>query len=250
MPAPERSAAGWALGGFVAFVGLWAVASGWLARPQVFPGPLTVAATAWERRLDLVDAAGRSGFRVGVGWVGASALAVPLGWAAGAVPALDRELRRFTALVRSIPPFAWLPLLLLWVGIGDTTSILVCALGAFFPVLEGARAGSSQAPSALLHAARNLGASPARVLLAVRIPAALPGTFTGLRTGATFAWMSLVAAELVGADGGLGQLILDARNLARPDLAIAGMLCIGAIAWSVSGVLHQLERGSRRWGVA
>lgn len=250
MSRPERASAAWALAGGAGFVLIWALSASWMARAHVFPGPLLVAVTAWEWRGDLLDSSGRSAFRVGVGWLGAGVLAVPIGWAAGAVPVLDAELRRFTALLRSVPPFAWLPLLLLWVGIGDTTSILVCGLGAFFPILEGARSGSAAAPPSLLQAARNLGATPIRVLLSVRIPAALPSTFTGLRTGATFAWMSLVAAELVGADRGLGQLILDARNLARPDLAIAGMLCIGGVAWAVSAALHQLERSARRWGVA
>jgi sulfonate transport system permease protein len=250
LPGRERAAVGWALLGLALFLGAWAAVAWRMSQPHVLPDPLTVARTVLERRFDLADAALRSGLRVGAGWAAAAALAVPLGWVSGSVPSLDGELRRFTALVRAIPPFAWLPLLLLWVGIGETTSMLVCALGAFFPILEGARVGASEAPTALLNAARNLGASPVRVLFRVRIPAALPSTFTGLRTGATFAWLSVVAAELVGADGGLGQLVLDARNLARPDLAIAGMLCIGAVASATAWGLGWVERRAQARGLA
>ena len=130
-------------------------------------------------------------------------------------------------------------------GIGEASARIVCFLAALFPILEGAREGAAEAPRPLLQAAQNLGASPLRVLFAVRVPAALPRTFTGLRTGATLAWMSLVAAELMGADRGLGQLIQDARNLARPDLALAGMATIGVIAAASGAGLHRLERRAR-----
>jgi ABC-type nitrate/sulfonate/bicarbonate transport system permease component len=101
-----------------------------------------------------------------------------------------------------------------------------------FPMLRMAREGVATTPPQWMLAARNLGASPWDLAWRVRIPAALPMTLTGLRLGWTLAWMSVVAAELVGADGGLGQMILDARNLARPDIAIAGMFVIGGIAWA------------------
>lgn len=215
--------------GVLLLVAVWAaVAAG--ARPTVLPGPATVLSTLASARGDLVDAALASLGRVGAGWLAAAAVGVPLGWAMGAVPALNRELAALVAALRPIPPFAYLPLLLVWVGIGETSARLVCFAAAVFPILSYARAGVADAPVALLQAARNLGVGDAALLWRVRVPAALPATLTGLRSGWTLAWMSVVAAELVGADGGLGQLILDARNLARPDIAMAGMAVLGAVA--------------------
>lgn len=236
-----RAAAERALG-VALLIGAWALAAAWMARPTVLPSPAAVADTLLASRVALLDAAGRSLARVGAGWLAAVAVGVPLGWGMGAVPALDRELRAVIGALRPIPPFAWLPLLLVWVGIGETTARVVCFTAAAFPVAAYARAGVADTPPALMQAARNLGIDGAALVWRVRVPAALPMTLTGLRSGWTLAWMSVVAAELVGADGGLGQLILDARNLARPDIALAGMTVIGAIAAGSAAGMDRLAR--------
>jgi NitT/TauT family transport system permease protein len=228
--------------GIALFLFAWATLAAVIAKPQILPGPAVVAETLYTARTTFAEAALRSFVRVAVGWGAAVILAVPIGWAMGAVPVLNRELSGFIALLRPIPPFAWLPLLLIWVGIGDTSAWLICFVAAVFPILSYARAGVAEAQPALLQAARNLGASGLTLAARVQVPAALPMTFTGLRSGWMLAWMSLVAAELAGADGGLGQLILDARNLVRPDLAIGGMAVIGALAASSASLLGGLER--------
>lgn len=228
--------------GIAWFLVAWAALAAALAKPQILPGPAVVAETLYTARATFADAALRSFVRVGGGWGAAVILAVPIGWAMGAVPVLNRELSGFIALLRPIPPFAWLPLLFVWVGVGNTSAWLICFVAALFPILSYARAGVAETPPALLQAARNLGASGLPLALRIQVPAALPMTFTGLRSGWVLAWMSLVAAELAGADGGLGQLILDARNLVRPDLAIGGMAVIGALAASSAALLRALER--------
>ena len=217
--------------GIAWFLVAWAALAAALAKPQILPGPAVVAETLYTARATFADAALRSFVRVGGGWGAAVILAV-----------LNRELSGFIALLRPIPPFAWLPLLFVWVGVGNTSAWLICFVAALFPILSYARAGVAEAPPALLQAARNLGASGLPLALRIQVPAALPMTFTGLRSGWVLAWMSLVAAELAGADGGLGQLILDARNLVRPDLAIGGMAVIGALAASSAALLRALER--------
>lgn len=234
----------WGVLGVLAALVLWAAAAAMVAHPAVFPGPAAVAATLVERRMDLVIGAARSLSRVGFGWGVAAAVAVPVGWAMGAWPPLGRELSRALALIRSIPPFAWLPLVLLWVGVGEGSARLICFFGALFPILAHAHLGVADAPPALVAAGRNLGATGLRLFTRVQVPAAVPLTLTGLRLGWTLAWMSVVAAELVGADGGLGQLILDSRNLARPDLALAAMIVLGAVA---AGSTAALRGAERRW---
>ena len=214
----------------------------YMGKPHVLPGPWAVAETMFSMRGPLVVAAAKSLSRVGVGWLAAAAVALPAGWAMGAVPALDRELRALLSLLRPIPPFVWLPLLLLWVGIGEPSSWMVFFVAALFPILAHARQGVAETPVALAAAAENLGATGLHLWARVRVPAALPLTFTGLKAGWSLAWMSVVAAELVGADGGLGQLILDSRNLARPDLAMSGMAVLGAVAAVTGGLLGWAER--------
>ena len=228
--------------GITLFLGAWATLAAMIAKPQLLPAPTTVVETLYTTRATFAEAALRSFVRVGGGWGAAVVFAVPTGWALGAVPVLNRELSGFIALLRPIPPFAWLPLLFVWVGVGNTSAWLICFVAAVFPILSYARAGVAEAQPALLQAARNLGASGLPLALRVQVPAALPMTFTGLRSGWVLAWMSLVAAELAGADGGLGQLILDARNLVRPDLAIGGMVVIGALAAGSAAMLGVLER--------
>ena len=238
----RRAELGWGALGVAGALLLWAVVAAATDRPAVLPGPMAVVDTLIVRRADLAVAAAKSFSRVVIGWGAAALVAVPLGWAMGARPAFGRELSRALALVRPIPPFAWLPLVLLWVGIGEGSARLICFAGAVFPILTQAHAGVAEAPPALVAAGRNLGAGGLLLFSRVQVPAALPRTFTGLRLGWTLAWMSVVAAELVGADGGLGQLILDCRNLARPDLALAGMGVLGAVATASGAVLGLVER--------
>lgn len=228
------------------FLLAWAaLASRWPA--HVLPGPARVAATLVELRAELAIDLWRSGSRVLAGYGLAVAAALPLAAAMAGSPALDGALGLLARALRAIPPLAWAPLLLLWLGIGDASAVLVVAAGAFFPVLRQARAGLDAAPASLRFAARNLGATPTELLWRVRLPAALPLTFSGLRLGWTLAWMSVVAAELVGADRGLGQRILDARNLARPDVAMASMLLVGTVAAASEAAFTLLERRLLGW---
>ncbi len=241
-----RQSAIWAGLGVAAALFVWALAATrW--PPHVLPGPARVGATAWELRGTLADAALATGGRVGVGYALAVLVALPLAAALGALPRVGAQVDALLSLLRGIPPFAWTPLLLLWLGVGDASAVSVVFLGAFFPIVRQTRAGIESTPPALLDAAHTLGASAARVALRVRLPAALPLTFAGLRLGWTLAWMSVVAAELVGADRGLGQLVLDARNLARPDIALAGMATLGTLAAVSEGALAALERRLLRW---
>lgn len=207
----------------------WALAAT-IWPPHVLPGPGRVLQTTWTLRASFAADLGATLGRVLTGYGFAVLLALPTAAAMRHFAWLDTQLGALLSLLRTIPPFAWAPLLLLWIGIGDTSAAMIVGWGAFFPILRSARAGLDAAPSSLLLAAENLGASRGVVLRRVALPAAVPLTVSGLRLGWSLAWMSVVAAELAGADGGLGQRILDARNLARPDIALASMVIIGAIA--------------------
>ncbi len=224
----------------------WSIAaSRW--PPHVLPGPGVVAATLMREREMLIAQLGRSAVRVVSGYGAAVVTALAAAAALAVLPRLERPIAPVFALLRAIPPFAWTPLLLLWLGIGEGSAATVVFLGAFFPILALARAGVAGVPPSWVAAAENLGAGRRDIVVRVVLPSALPSIFTGLRLGWTVAWMSVVAAELVGADGGLGQLILDARNLARPDLALVGMGVIGAVAAGSDAVFGLAERRVLRW---
>ena len=236
----------WGAVGIAALFGAWALAaSRW--PPHVLPGPQVVAATLLDERAALAGHALRTTRRVLLGYGAAVVIGLPLAVLLAAVPRADRQVGTLLTSLRAIPPFAWTPLLLLWVGVGDTSAAAVVFAGALFPIVRHARAGFASVPPALVLAARNLGAGPWAYWTGVMLPGAAPLLFTGLRLGWALAWMSVVAAELVGADGGLGQLILDARNLARPDLAIAGMVTIGALAAASERAFAGVERRVLRW---
>lgn len=167
--------------------------------------------------------------------------AVPLGIAMGWSRMVNEQLDVLVEVLRPIPPLAWIPLSILWFGIGDTQNQFIIFLGMFFPILLNTIAGVKNIEPNLIHAARCLGASEVKVLWRVVLRACLPSIITGVRVGLGVGWMALVAAELVGANSGLGFLINDARTLLRTDYVIVGMVTIGVV-----GLL--IDRGVRMLG--
>lgn len=168
--------------------------------------------------------------------------AVPLGIAMGYWRAVHEQLYPLLEVLRPIPPLAWIPLSILWFGLGDTQNQFIILLGMVFPILINTIAAVHHVDPTLIRAARSLGAGERAVLSRVVLPAALPQIVTGIRVGLGVGWMALVAAELVGASDGLGFLINDARSLLRTDIIVVGMLTIG-----LAGLV--LDVGVRRLAV-
>lgn len=139
-------------------------------------------------------------------------------------------------LLRPIPPIAWVPLAILWLGLGDKSARFIVFIGAFFPIFVSVAWSLARCPAPYLELARTLGASPWLTLRRVRLPAAAPGILTGLRTGLGLAWTSVIAAELVGAQEGLGYRIQAHRLLLETDAVIACMLCIGVLGTLLDGL--------------
>ncbi|MEE7547788.1 ABC transporter permease, partial [Xanthomonas sp. Kuri4-1] len=174
-----------------------------------------------------------------------------LGLAAGVGVGLSRRLERlldpsFQAL-RAVPSLAWVPLLLLWLGIDETPKITLIAIGAFFPAYLGAVSGLRNADRKLVELGESLGLSRTRLVRRVLLPAARPAIFTGLRTSLSLAWMFLVAAELIAATRGLGYLLSDGRETSRPDLVMAAIVLLALLGKLSDGVLKTLEARSLRW---
>jgi ABC-type nitrate/sulfonate/bicarbonate transport system permease component len=177
-------------------------------------------------------------------------VAIPLGVAMGWWKPVHEQMNALVEMLRPIPPLAWIPLSILWFGVGNTQNQFIILLGIFFPILLNTIAGVKSVEPNLVRAARCLGGGEAAVLRRVVLPAALPQIVTGVRIGLGVGWMALVAAELVGANSGLGFLINDARTLLRTDIVIVGMITIGLVGLGLDIAVRALSRRLLPWSRA
>ena len=148
---------------------------------------------------------------------------------------------------RQIPPLAWIPLLILWVGIGDASKVILIALGVFYPVLLNTISGISEVSTSYLEFARNYKIKKKDILLHILLPGAVPSVFVGLRLGAGQAWMAVVAAEMIAATAGVGYRINAARNLMQTGQVILYMILIGVVGGLMDYFLRKIEKRVVRW---
>jgi NitT/TauT family transport system permease protein len=241
----------WPLVATLLLLAVWHFAVAW-SGTRVFPSPLDVKrgiAELIHKKIlwnDILD----SLRRVAIGFGAAALIGIPfgltLGWYAGAYQVLNPALQ----LVRPISPIAWIPLVIIFFGVGDHAATVLIFLGAFFPIVIASIDGVSNVPAVLRKAGQNFGLGPGTLLMRVIFPAALPRIIVGLRISLGIAWLVVVAAEMVAVDSGLGYLIIDARNSGkRYDLVVAAMLIIGIIGLLLDTAMRSLERfDSIRWG--
>ena len=189
-------------------------------------------------------------FRVTWGFVMAALLAIPLGLTIGWYRRTEMAFNPLLQVLRPISPLAWIPLAILWFGVGDLAAIFLIFVGCFLPLLLTAINAVRSIPEVYLHIGRNFGLSPAGLVYRVLYPAAMPQLVIGLRITLGVAWLVVVAAEMIAVNSGLGFLIVDARNAGnRYDLVVAGMVMIGVIGLLLDQAMRSLERvKSLRWG--
>jgi sulfonate transport system permease protein len=214
-----------------------------LVSPVALPSPFAVGTTLWKLIYEghlLVDVY-VSIVRVLEGFGIAVSLALPLGVAIGISRTLARITDLFIQCLRPIPPIAWIPLAILWFGIGETSKIFIIFLGAFFPIVINVMDGIRQTDHRYVELADVLEVTWWRFIRKVVLPGALPSIMTGLRVGLGTAWVCVVAAELIAAESGVGYIIVDGRELSQPDVVIAGMIVIGVIGKLMDVLLKRLE---------
>jgi NitT/TauT family transport system permease protein len=185
--------------------------------------------------------------RVYGGFFCAAALGIPLGLMIGRIPLLRALLDPTLSLLRPIPVTAWLPLSMIFFGLGAKSAIFLVFLGAFFPILLNTIFGVKSVDVRLFEAAEMLGCAGPKLFRAVVLPAALPSIFNGLRLGAAFAWILIVVGEMTGVPEGLGAVIMDGRSLSRTDLVITGMIVIGITGFVSDRILLALSNYFLRW---
>ncbi len=230
---------------------LWRYSVIWTGT-RVFPSPRDVEKGLAELLrhhvlwADIID----SLRRVLIGFGTAALLGIPLGLALGWYPAANHVVNPVMQILRPISPIAWIPVSIIFFGVGDGAAIFLIFLGAFFPIVVACINGVSNVPPVFRRAGRNFGLTPAQLLAKVIFPAALPQILIGLRIALGIAWLVVVSAEMIAVDSGLGFLVIDSRNSGkRYDLVVAAILMIGLIGLVLDYGFRRLEKiRSVRWG--
>ncbi|WP_345941348.1 ABC transporter permease subunit [Nesterenkonia sp. E16_10] len=191
---------------------------------------------------DLFEHMGISLQRVLIGFGIGAGLGLALGSLLGLSAIADKLLNPTVGAFRAVPSLAWVPLLLLWVGIGEDSKVILIAIGAFFPVFTAIHSALRHVDAQLVEAGRAFGFHGLRLLGTVQLPAVVPSVFSGLRLGLAQAWLFLVAAELLAAAEGLGFLLTESQNNGRTDrllLAIVLLALLGKLTDTLLGVLER-----------
>jgi ABC-type nitrate/sulfonate/bicarbonate transport system permease component len=217
--------------------------------PVLMPSPERVVQAAWKMIIsgDLFVHIRDSLIRIA--WANTVSIltAVPLGFAIGLYRTAQHLFDVILNVLRPIPPLAWIPLAILWFGLGERAIVFITSIAAFFAILLNTIAGVRNVERSWIRAALTLGASRTTLFLRVILPATLPSIFTGLRIALGVSWMSIVAAELIAAASGLGFMITYYRELLRSDLIVVGMLTIGAVGYVMDRALIALEKKLMPW---
>jgi NitT/TauT family transport system permease protein len=224
-------------------IGLWWTAV-LAAESAIFPTPWQVVAGTIELIEDgtLWEHIGASLMRVTTGFLLAVAFAVPLGLWMGWVRGAFETLNPIFQILRPISPIAWIPIAILWFGVGNASPIYLIFISSVFPMIVQTTAGVHGIERRYLRAAENFGVSRYTLFTRVVIPAVLPQIIVGMRIGLGVAWLVVVAAEMIALRSGLGYLIIDSRNAGnRYDLVIASMIMIGLIGLLLDGAMRLLE---------
>ncbi|GGG44538.1 ABC transporter permease [Chelatococcus composti] len=227
----------------------WLASASGLVSPFLLPLPQTVLATGWELLAD-----GTLGMHVAVsvgrilaGYSLAVALALPLAFLFGISPAVRQAFEPVLEFLRQVPPLAMMPLLILWLGIGEAQKVGIIVLACFFPIFLGALGGIAQCDPKLVEVGRVCGLRQWDILRRIVLPAALPSIVIGLRIALGQGWRALVGAELVASAAGLGYMIVDAEQLARTDIVIVGIFVIGTLGLLADFGVRRLIARTAPW---
>jgi sulfonate transport system permease protein len=188
-----------------------------------------------------------SSARVLTGFALGASLAVLIGALVGLQPLVARLLDPTFQALRAIPSLAWVPLLLLWLGIDEAPKIVLIAIGAFFPVYLGVSSGLRDVDRKLVEVARMAGLPATALVRRVLLPAAAPALMTGLRQGLSLAWMFMVAAELIAASKGLGYLLTDGRETGRADLVLSAIVLLALLGKLTDSLMQWWETRQLAW---
>jgi NitT/TauT family transport system permease protein len=242
-----------AVGSFlVSLAAWWAVTAGGLIEPLFLPGPFAVVRRFWVWLVDgdLLDDTGISVFRVMAGFLISAIIALPLGLYIGAYRTVRAAFEPLMEFARYLPAVAFVPVVLLWAGIGESSKIAVIWIGTFFQMVIMVSEDVSRVPMAQVEAARTLGATNGEVVKLVLLRSAMPAIFDTLRITLGWAWTYLVVAELVAANSGLGYAIHKAQRFLQTDRIFVGVAVIGLIGLASDQAFRFAHRKLFPWAGA
>lgn len=237
----------------VLIVGWFIICQLQIVPPLFWPSPTAVLGKFW-----LISTEGYRGhtlfghflistYRVLAGFFLGCLLGVPLGITMGLSKIVRGLFDPIIELYRPVPPLAYIPIIIIWMGIGDSGKIMLLFLATFAIMVISARSGVKSVTIEKIHAAYSLGASRAQVLRHVILVNALPEIFTGMRVSMGVAWATLVAAEMVAATAGLGWMVLNAARYLRTDIVIMGVIVMGMVGYGFDLIMRLVERKLIPW---
>ncbi len=237
-----------------------------IVNPQILPAPTAVLVKWWEYLMpteaydpaksgylawifsgELIHDAYSSLFRVVTGFVIGAGMALPMGLLMGANERIYKLFNPLIQVLRPIPPIAFIPLSILWFGLGNPPAIFLIVIGSFFPVLMNTIAGVRHVDGIYIRAARSLGANQTTMFLRIMLPAATPYILTGARIGVGTAFIVVIVSEMIAVNNGLGYRILEAREFFWSDKIIAGMFSIGLLGLAIDTGMNRLNNYLLKW---
>jgi sulfonate transport system permease protein len=234
----------------VALVVVWEVLAqrGWLS-PQVLPAPSKVIKTAFKLATtgSLLSDLGISLLRVIAGFAIGGAVGFVLGTLVGFSRVAEAAIDRSVQMIRAIPFLASLPLVIVWLGVGEAEKIFLVALGVTFPIYINTTLGIRQVDPKLIELGRVQGLRPLELIRRIILPGALPSILTGVRYALATAWLALVVAETIGAQSGIGFLAMDAREFLRTDVIVLTIVIYALIGVAADAIARLLERRLLAW---
>ena len=244
----------WSLGAITLLGVLWTLSAHYEWVDKIFwPSPGAVfdqfvkISQEGFRNFTLWEHVGWSLYRIMVGFGLGCAVGIPLGFAMGLSRAMRGIFDPIVEFFRPIPPLAFIPLVIIWSGIGERSKILLLFLAALWIMALAARAGVSSIRLSKIHAAYTLGASRLQLLIHVILPNALPEIFTGMRVAMGVCWGTVVAAELVAAESGVGFMIMVASTFLSTDIVVMGVIIIGLVGYGIDILMRKLETRLVPW---
>ncbi len=232
------------------FLLAWAVFAHYFAYPDLVPTPMATFATGAQllRSGALLEHVGVSLERILVGYSAGCALGIAIGTLMGRIPIVAQFADPLLQLLRPISPVALVPLSIIWFGIGDLSRYFIIFYGVVIIMIMNTAAGVAATPNIRLNAAKCLGARPHQIFLRIVIPSAVPYILTGMRVALGFAFMGIVAAEMIAAQSGIGYLIMQSRTLLRTDIMFVGLVTLGVLGAIIDGCFKlAIDRTMRRF---
>jgi len=236
--------------GVLVLFGVWWVLSQFqIVNPLFLPGPQVVIASVYENANALLSAFGISLYRLLVGFALGTASGITIGILVGWVKTLQKTLLPILDMLRSIPNLAWIPIAIVWFGIGNYSKFYVIALAVFFPVMTNAYLGVKNIDPVIIRAAKNFGISTFKMLYKVLLPSAFGDIFIGLKVGLQSGIVAMIATEVVASTAGLGYIMDQASSFFKSGLVIAVMLSIGVLGYFLTQGMVRLEKRYAKWSI-